>query len=74
MGRLTIQLFLKNITWSTQCTVPENDRYNDSSTDWTLVNLKFTVEKYGIKIIYDSIDTPLADLCFSNITETHSVD
>ena len=44
----------------------------DTSTDWTLVSLNFSVQNYGIKFIYDQIDTPHADMCFSNITITHS--
>ena len=73
MGRFRIQLLLEDNTWSTRYNIPKNDRYSDSSTDWTLVNLNFTVEKYGIKLIYDQIDTAHADMCFSNITITHSV-
>ena len=73
MGRFRIQLFLEDNTWSTQYNIPKNDRYSDSSTQWTLVNLNFIVENYGIKLIYNQIDTPHADMCFSNITITHSV-
>ena len=73
MGRFRIQLLLEDNTWSTRYTIPKNDRYRDSSTDWTLVTLSFTVENYGIKLIYDGIDKPHADMCFSNITITHSV-
>ena len=29
--------------------------------------------KYGINLTYDEIDTRHADMCFSNITRTHSV-
>ena len=39
----------------------------------TLLNLDFTVENYGIKLIYDQTDTAHADMRFSNITITHSV-
>ena len=38
-----------------------------------LVNLNFTVENYAIKLIYDQTDTAHADMCFSNITITHSI-
>ena len=37
------------------------------------VNLNFTEENYGSRLIYDQIDTPHADMCFSNITITHFV-
>ena len=72
MSRFRIQLFLDD-TWSTRCNVPENDRYSDSSTDWTLVSLNFTQENHGIKLIYDQNDTAHADMCFSNVTITCSV-
>ena len=72
MGRFRIKMLFEDITWSTQYTLPKNSQYSDRSTDWTLVNLNFTVEKYGIKSNYQ-IDTPHADMCFSNITLTHSV-
>ena len=73
MGGFRIQKLLEDITWSTRYNIPKNDRYSDSPTQWTLVNLNFTVEKYGVKLVYDQIDTPHADMCFSNITITHSV-
>ena len=73
MGRFRIQLLLEDNTWSTSYNIPKNDRYSDSSTDWTLVSLNSTVKNYGIKLIYDQIDTPHADMCFSNIKITHSV-
>ena len=73
MGRFRIQLLLDDNTWSTQYTIAQNDRYSDNSTDWSLLNINFTVEKYGIKLVYDQIDTAHADMCFNNITITHSV-
>ena len=73
IGRFRIQLLLEDDTWSTQNTIAKNTQYSDSSTDWTLLNLNFTVEDYGIKLIYDQIDSAHADMCFSNITITHSV-
>ena len=73
IGRFRNQLLLERNTWSTQYTIAKIDEYSDNSTDWTLLILNFTVENYGIKLIYDQIDTPHADMCFSNITITHSV-
>ena len=73
MGRFRIELFLGDNTWSTRYNIAKNDRYSDSSTQWTLVNLNFTVENYGIRLVYDQIVTPHADMFFSNITITHSV-
>ena len=73
MGRFRIQLLLEDNTWSAQYNIPKIYRYSVLSTQWTLVNLNFTVENYDINIIYDQIDTPHDDMCFSNITLTHSV-
>ena len=73
MGRFKIQLLLEDNTWSTRYIIPKNDRYSNSSTQWTKLSLNFTVENYGIRLVYDQIDTPHADMCFSNITITHSV-
>ena len=73
MGRFRIELLLEDNTWSTRYNIPKNDRHSDSSTQWTLINLNFTIENYGIRLIYDQIDTAHADMSFSNITITHSV-
>ena len=73
MGRFRIQLSLEDNTWSTQYTIAKNTQNGDNSTDWTLLNLDFSEENCGIKLIYDQIDKPHTDMCFSNITITHSV-
>ena len=73
MGRFRIQLLLEDDTWNTQYIIAKNTQYNTTSTEWTLLNLDFTVENYGIKLISDQIDTAHADMCFSNITILHSV-
>ena len=73
MGRFRIQHLLEDNTRSTTHNIPKNDRYSDTSTDWTLVSANLTLENYGIKLSYDQIDTAHADMCFSNITITHSV-
>ena len=73
MGRLRVQMLLEDNTWSTVYTFAKHTQYSDSSTEWTLLTLDFTQENYGIKIIYDQLDTAHADMCFSNITITHSV-
>ena len=73
MGRFRIQLLLQDNSWDTQFTIAKNTHYSDNSTDWTLLNLDFTKENYGIKLILDQIDTAHSDMCFSNITITHSV-
>ena len=48
MGKLRIQLLLKDNTWSTRYNIPKKDRFTDNLTDWTLVGLNFTAENYGI--------------------------
>ena len=73
MGLFRFQFLLEDKTWSTQYTFAQNTQYSDNSTDWTILKLDFTVEKYGIKLIFDQLDKPHANMCFSNITITHSV-
>ena len=73
MGCFRIHLLLADKAWSTRCILTKNDRYSNSSTDWTLVSLNFTVEKYEIKLIYDEIDSPVADISFSNFTIIYSI-
>ena len=72
MGRFRIQLLLDDNTWSTQYTIDKNTQYSDSESEWKLLNLDFTVENYGIKLYLDMY-TAHSDMCFSNITITHSV-
>ena len=73
MRRFRIQLLLEDNTGNTEYTKPKNSQNSDSSTDWTLLNLKFTTENYGVKLLYDQRDTAHADICYSNIPITHSV-
>ena len=73
MGLFRIQLLLDDNTWSTQYTIAKNTQYSNSETEWKILNLDFTTENYGIKLILDQIDTAHSDMCFSNITITHSV-
>ena len=73
MGRFRIQLLLEENTWSTRYNIPKNNWYSDTSTQWTKLSLNFTVDNYGVRLVYDQIDTPHADMCFSNDVITHSV-
>ena len=73
MGRFRIQLLLEDNIWSTVYTIAKNTQYKDNSTDWSLLTLDFTLENYGIKLIYEQIESAHADMSFSNITTTHSV-
>ena len=43
------------------------------STQWHLLCLYFTEETCGVKLVYDQLDTPHADIRFSKIIITHSV-
>ena len=72
MGRFRIQILTKDNIWLTKFNIPKNDHYSNTETDWIILNLNITEEKYGVKFIYDQIDSAHADMCFSNITITHS--
>ena len=41
MGRFRIQLLLEDNTWSTRYSIPKNDRYSSSSTQWSFSKFKF---------------------------------
>ena len=73
MGRFRIDLLKDNNAWETQYTIEKNSQFSITSTEWNLLNLDFTIENYGIRLVYDRIDTAHADMCFSDITITHSV-
>ena len=51
MGRFRIQLLLADNTWSSRNVLPNNTQYRDNSTDWTSLNLNFTVENFGVRSI-----------------------
>ena len=72
-GRFGIQLLLEYNTWSIRYTIAKNDRNNNSATERTLLNSDFTVENYGIKVIYDQFNTTHADMSRGNVIITHSV-
>ena len=73
MGRFRVQLLVRDNTWSTQYTLTKNSQYSNTSTERSLLNLDLLVQKLGIRLTYDQIDTAHADMCFSNTTITHSV-
>ena len=62
MGRFRFQLILEDNTWSTIYAIDKNTKYSKLSTDWTLLNLDFTLQNYGIKMIFDQTDTPQSDM------------
>ena len=62
MGRFRIQLLLEDGSWMTHYTIANNTQYTDSPTEWELLNLDFTIQNYGIKLIFDQIDTAHSDM------------
>ena len=73
MRCLRVQLLLSDKTWSTRYNIPKIYRYSSSSTEWTSVHLSFSIEKHGIKLIYEETDTAYANMCFLKIMITLSV-
>ena len=72
MGRFQIQMLTKYNVWLTKFTIPKIDQYSNSATDWIILSLNINKDNYGVKFIYDGIDSAHADMCFSNISITHS--
>ena len=72
MGRFRIQILTKDNVWLTKFKINKNDQFSDASTDWIILNLNIMEENFGVIFIYDQIDSAHADMCFSNITKTHS--
>ena len=62
MGRFRIELLFEKKTWSTICNIPKKDRYSDSSTQWIKLSLYFTEENYGIKLIFNEVDSAHSDM------------
>ena len=56
-----------------KCLIDKHTNYSSTSTVWCLINNDFTETNYGNKMVYDQVDTTLADMCFSKIMVTHSV-
>ena len=73
MGRFRIDLLLDNNIWTNKYTIEKNTQYSDTSTEWKLLSLDFTEENYGIRLIYDRINSAHADMSFSDIIIIHSV-
>ena len=73
MGRLSISILLDDNTWTNKYVIQENTQYSNTASEWTFLSLDITEENYGIRIIYDRIRSPHADMCFSDITITYSV-
>ena len=66
MAGLRTQFIIPIGHWYSKFIVAKTTNYSTISTDWNLVNIDFTEKKYGVKILYDELDSALADMCFSN--------
>ena len=73
MPRFRVQILLENGTWDNKYTIEKNSQFSNTSTEWTLLNLDFTQDNYGIRLLFDRIDTAHADMCLSNISITHTL-
>ena len=73
MGRIRIEFLVPNGKWFSKYVIDKNTNFNATSQGWTLLNLDFTETNYGIKLVFDQLDTALAVLCFSNVVITHPV-
>ena len=68
-----LELLLGDNSRSTRFSISKNNPNSNSATNWTLVSLNNKEEDYRRKLVYDELDTALADMCFSNTTKLHSV-
>ena len=73
MPRFRIQILLEDGSWDNKYTIEKNSQFSNTSTEWNYLNLDFTQENYGIRLILDRIDTAHADMSFSNISITHTL-
>ena len=73
MPRFRIQILLENDNWENKYTIEKNSQFSNTSTEWTHLSLDFTQENYGIRLLFDRIDTAHADMCLSNISITHTL-
>ena len=73
MGRLKIQLLIIDNTWSTRYSIPKNDPYSNSATQWMKLSLILTVENSGFRLLFNKIDSAHSDMCFSIIILADSV-
>ena len=73
MPRFRIQILLENDNWENKYTIEKNSQFSNTSTEWTHLSLDFTQENYGIRLLFDRIDTAHADMCLSKISITHTL-
>ena len=73
MGKFEISILIANKVWNTIYTLEKNTNFSTLSTDWIILNLNIANQpNYGIKLVYSGINTGHADMCFSDISITHS--
>ena len=73
MGKFEIQTLRDNV-WISIYTMEKNTNYSALSSGWILLNLNNILQpNYGIKLVYSDINNAHADMCFSDITITHSI-
>ena len=73
MGTFSSQLLSENHTWDTIYTVPKNNQYSGTPTEWSLTCLDITKNNSGITLIYGEFDSAHCDMCFSINTKNYSV-
>ena len=67
MGRFRVLLYLPNGQRHPKIIIAEKTKYSTTSKERMLIKLDFTEANFGIKLIYDEIDTGLADMYFSKV-------
>ena len=72
MDRFQIQILTKDNVWLTKFIITKNTQFSNAATDWIILNLNITDENYGVKFVYDQIDSAHVDMSFSNIIISHS--
>ena len=73
MPRFRIDILLENDTWVNKYTIEKNTQFSTESTEWTDLNLDITQQNYGLRMIFDRIDSAHADMCISNISITDTL-
>ncbi len=73
MPRFRIQILLQIGDWENKYTIEKNSQFSNTSTEWTHLSLDFTQENFGVRLLFDRIDTAHADMCLSNISITHTL-
>ena len=73
MGCFRVQLNIPNGQWHSKYKIDKNTISSTTPTKWTFFYLDFTELSYGIKSLNDENRYLIADMSFSNLLITHSV-